>query len=256
MLDTCARAIEVGLQGVAFTDHIDFTAWHVEWDELEGFDHLKTFVVGDALRPPGMDVEGYLRSVDRCREAFPELRIFTGAELGEAHRHSGVAAELLSVGNFERVLGSLHSLEVDGQFFEPPGLFRQWSAARVMREYLAEVCRMIEASDAFTILAHITYPLRYWPTTAEPFDAVEFEHDLRQALRMLAASGRTLEVNTTDGFSPHIVRWWREEGGQAVTFGSDAHEPGELGRRLAEAVEFVEAHGFRAGAHPHDFWMA
>jgi histidinol-phosphatase (PHP family) len=252
----CARAIEMGLPGVAFTDHMDFTPWRVDADELEGFDHLKAFVVGDTLRPPGMDVEGYLRCVDRCRETYPDLRILTGVELGEAHRHGGAAAELLGAGRFERVLGSLHTLQVDGEFFEPPGLFRQWSAARVIREYLAEVCRMIEGSDAFSILAHITYPLRYWPTTADAFDPVEFEHDFRQALRMLADSNRALEINTTDRFSPQIVRWWRDEGGQALMFGSDAHDPGELGRRLAEAVEFVEAQGFRAGAYPHDFWMA
>jgi histidinol-phosphatase (PHP family) len=248
--------MELGLPGVAFTDHMDFTPWRVDADELEGVDHLKAFVVGDTLRPPRMDVEGYLGCVDRCREDFADLRIFTGVELGEAHRHGDAAAELLSAGRFERVLGSLHTLQVEGEFFEPPGLFRQWSAGRVMREYLAEVCRMIERSDAFSILAHITYPVRYWPTTADPFEPVEFEHEFRQALRMLAASGRALEVNTTDRFSPHIVRWWREEGGQAVTFGSDAHEPGELGRRLADAVEFVETHGFRPGTHPHDFWMA
>ena len=53
---------------------------------------------------------------------------------------------------------------------------------------------------------------------------------------------------------PEIVRWWREEGGRAVTFGSDAHEPLALAAGLAEATAMVEAHGFRPGRHPHDFW--
>jgi histidinol-phosphatase (PHP family) len=50
------------------------------------------------------------------------------------------------------------------------------------------------------------------------------------------------------------VRWWREEGGEAVTFGSDAHTPARIARGFAEAAAMVEAQGFRAGRHPYDLW--
>ena len=49
---------------------------------------------------------------------------------------------------------------------------------------------------------------------------------------------------------PEVVRWWRQEGGRVVTFGSDAHEPAELGRRLEQAAAMVESYGFRPGRHP------
>jgi histidinol-phosphatase (PHP family) len=51
-----------------------------------------------------------------------------------------------------------------------------------------------------------------------------------------------------------VVRWWHEAGGDAVSFGSDAHEPAELGRRFAEAAGLAEACGFRPGRDPHDLW--
>lgn len=51
-----------------------------------------------------------------------------------------------------------------------------------------------------------------------------------------------------------LPQWWREEGGRAVTFGSDAHEPGELARFFPEAVAMVEQVGFRPGARPEGFW--
>jgi histidinol phosphatase-like PHP family hydrolase len=53
---------------------------------------------------------------------------------------------------------------------------------------------------------------------------------------------------------PEIVRWWREEGGDAVSFGSDAHDPTGLARGFAAATVMVEEAGFRPGRLPHDVW--
>ena len=52
-----------------------------------------------------------------------------------------------------------------------------------------------------------------------------------------------------------FVRWWREEGGRAVCFGSDAHRPDLVATGFAGAAAMVEAVGFRPGRHPHDHWL-
>ena len=65
-----------------------------------------------------------------------------------------------------------------------------------------------------------------------------------------------MEINTAVPLHPHVVRWWREEGGDAVTFGSDAHEPLVLARGFTDAAAMVEAHGFRPGRHPFDVWAS
>ena len=51
-----------------------------------------------------------------------------------------------------------------------------------------------------------------------------------------------------------LIRWWRDVGGTAVSFGSDAHLPQRVGDRFKLAVDVVEAAGFRAGRDPYDFW--
>jgi histidinol-phosphatase (PHP family) len=104
------------------------------------------------------------------------------------------------------------------------------------------------------VLAHVDYPLRYWPVQAEPFDVHTLEGEFRHALHVLAASGRTMEVNTRGQLRPDLARWWRDEGGETVTFGSDAHDPTGLARGFHQAAAMVEAAGFRPGQHPHDFW--
>jgi histidinol-phosphatase (PHP family) len=54
---------------------------------------------------------------------------------------------------------------------------------------------------------------------------------------------------------PAILRWWRAEGGGAVSFGSDAHLPAALATGFAEAAAVAEACGFRPGRDPADFWI-
>ncbi|BCJ78125.1 hypothetical protein CS0771_76690 [Catellatospora sp. IY07-71] len=254
---TCARAVELGLPAVAFTEHVDFTPWPLQAEELEE-EHrfLLDFVNPDGLLvPPRFDADGYLESVQRCRELFPSLRIITGIEFGEPHRHRAEVTRLLAGGAFERVLGSLHCLPIGAGFAEPPHHFQRRQPAEVMRDYLAEIACLVAGSDVFSVLAHVDYAVRYWPEQAGPFEPHLFEDEFRHALRALAGGGRVLEVNTGGRLHPEIVRWWREEGGEAVTFGSDAHSPRALARDFAQAVAMVEAHGFRPGRHPYDTWF-
>jgi histidinol-phosphatase (PHP family) len=52
-----------------------------------------------------------------------------------------------------------------------------------------------------------------------------------------------------------VIAWWREQGGAAISFASDAHAPGLLARGFPEAVSVATAAGFRGGRHPYDFWV-
>ncbi len=250
---TCERAVEMGLPAVAFTEHADYTTWPVTASDLD--ERLQPLIASDGtLTPPELNLTGYLECMQRCRDRFPDLQIISGVELGEPHWHSGVVAMLLDAGHFDRVLGSLHSLPIGQQFFEMPELYRRRPATDVVREYLTEIPRVISSSDAFAVLAHIEYPVAYWPGQAGPFDPTSFQDEFRHALRALADSGRALEVNTKVPVHPEIVAWWREEGGEAITFGSDAHDPTVLARGFSDAAAMAEAHGFRPGRHPYDFW--
>lgn len=252
MEGSCARALALGLPAIAFTEHLDHTVWTLTPD---AGDYLAALATPDGLLiPPAFDAPGYLEAVERCRERFPGLRILSGLEVGEPHRHAAAVATVLAAGRFDRVLGSLHCLPDSGGFAEPPGLYAHRAAADVVRDYLAEVATLVAGSDVFSVLAHIDYPVRYWPAPAGPFDPTAFEDEFRHALGVLADSGRALEVNTAVPLHPEVVRWWREEGGAAITFGSDAHEPAAIASGFDRAADMVEAHGFRPGRHPHDVW--
>jgi histidinol-phosphatase (PHP family) len=254
MQRSCERAVELGLPAIAFTEHLDHTVWTPI--DAPPDDLLDSLIGPDGtLTPPALDVSGYLGSVERCREQFPTLRIMSGVEIGEPHLHRDAVAAVLAAGRFDHVLGSLHCLPFGDGYSEPRDLYRRMPRVEVVRRYLVEVAALVEQAEDFGVLAHIDYPLRDWPTSAPPLDLRIVEDKFRHALRVTADSGLALEVNTTVPLDTTIVRWWREEGGQEITFGSDAHDPLNVARRFREAVAMAEAHGFRPSANPSGPWM-
>jgi histidinol-phosphatase (PHP family) len=269
MEGSCARAVELGLPSIAFTEHIDLARWYATPDDQSAMlrgDHgpvaqrLAGWVGPDnCYAMPPLNVDGYLESIERCRAKFPGLRIVTGLELGEPHWFAERCTALLETGAFERILGSLHSLEIDGACWEVNRGYRVLiekgqHPEDLVRHYLADSIRMIESADFFEVLAHIDYPARRFPPDDGPFDPTRFEDEYRAVLRALARSGRALEVNTRLPLDARIVRWWHEVGGDAVSFGSDAHEPTAVATGFAEAAAMAEAQGFRPGRTPLDFW--
>jgi histidinol-phosphatase (PHP family) len=250
MARSCEQALAAGLPGVAFTDHLDFTTW-TDGDRV-GTLNLDPHRYG---RMHLLDVPGYLATLDDCRKRYPDLRILSGAEIGEAHLWAASAGALVTASGFDRILGSLHAIPLGGRLTAADELFRQLPPDEVMRRYFGEIVRLIEGSDLFQVLAHIDFPRRMWPWAAGPYDERAFEEEYRAVLRALAASDRILEINTKSPLlSAELIRWWREAGGRAVSFGSDAHEPWRVGDKFKLAVDLVEAAGFRAGRDRFDFW--
>jgi histidinol-phosphatase (PHP family) len=250
MVRSCEQALALGVPAVAFTDHLDFTTGtdgdRVTAEHIEPRPYARMHV---------LDVPGYLAMADECRERYPDLRILTGAEIGEAHLWAASAQAVVARAGFERILGSLHAIPFDGKLTASDELFRRMPADQVMRLYFAELLRLVEGSDIFQVLAHLDFPRRMWPWSAAPYDEQAFELEIRAVLRALADSGRVLEVNTKSPLaSPGLLGWWREAGGTAVSFGSDAHQPWRVGDRFKLAVDIVEAAGFRPGRDRFDFW--
>src|SRR4051794_11710116 len=86
---SCERAREIGLPSIGFTEHVDHTVWTASVTGLATVpaDHPVAILADAAGRvtPPAFDANGYLLSIERCRERFPDLRILSGVELGEPH---------------------------------------------------------------------------------------------------------------------------------------------------------------------------
>jgi histidinol-phosphatase (PHP family) len=97
--------------------------------------------------------------VERCRAKFKGLRILTGVELGEPHWFPRETAEILAAAPLDRVLGSIHSIRLEGglldasQFRIREGIDFQWA----VREYFRETLAMVDSGQPFETLSHIHY---------------------------------------------------------------------------------------------------
>jgi histidinol-phosphatase (PHP family) len=245
MEGNCRQAISIGLTAIAFTEHADF--------------------------PPSphrgrrdLDINGYLAELERCRGLFPGLRIMSGIELGEPHRHEKMTRDLLRAGGFERRLGSAHCAEFGGQLLDGSqvGRIRPEQAPDFLRAYFRESLALARSDAPFEIFTHLDYPKRYWPHDRIAFRETDYEEEYRAVLRALAARNGVLEVNTTRGVAPEVglcpnqpvLDWWVEEGGRAVSLGSDAHEPAGIGRGFTHAEALITGLGFRPPADATAFW--
>lgn len=258
MVEMCERAIAIGLPALTFTDHLELSPWAMPKEDL--LEHLWPLVdESGVITVDPFDIDGYLDSVDRCRHQFPQLRILTGVEFGQPHLDESAARQLVDLDALDRINGSLHSIAVndspDSIRSEPITLYRAWSPERVVRTYLTEALAMVSRSLAFSVFCHIDYAVRYWPKDqVGPFNPYDFEDEFRHVMRALAESDRALELNVGGPIRPWIPQWWSEEGGRAITFGSDAHIPSALAGNFYEAMAMAECFGFRPGPEPEDFW--
>lgn len=237
---SCERALELGLPAIAFTEH-------AEWNHVHPGQH-------------SVDIDGYFDAIERCRAKFKDLRILTGVELGEPHWFPSETAEVLAAGPLDQVLGSIHCIRMDGALLDA-SQFRERADLDfpgAVREYFRETLVMLESGLSFETLAHIDYPKRYWLDGFAPYREQDYEAEIRAVLVAAARTGRVLEVNTTRGriLCPDltVVRWWRDVGGQAVQYGSDAHDPDKVGEGWKLAMQMVEAAGFKPAKDPMALW--
>ena len=240
MEKSCERALELGLPAIAFTEHADWALVH------EG--------------QHSVDIDGYFDAVERCRAKYPDLRILTGVELGEPHWYPKETADVLAAGPLDRVLGSIHCIHLDGAMLDASQFHKQEGIdfPAAVRTYLGEVLAMVESGQPFETLAHLDYPKRYWLEGVAPYREQDYEAEIRAILTAAARTGRVLEVNTTRGHTlcPDltVVRWWRQVGGQAVQYGSDAHQPDKVAEGFKVATEMVQAAGFKPSRDPVALW--
>ncbi len=225
------RALHLGLYSLTVTDHCDCQEYYKENVRKSIEDSVR-----DVMRAKGMYAD--------------RLRVYTGIELGQPTQDMKAAKEALSLGDYDFVLGSLHNLrgEQDFYFLE----YDQESSLRLIERYFDELLELARC-DCFDSLAHLTYPFRY--INAHPeinADVMQFAPQLDAVLETIIKNGKALEVNTS-GLrqaigktlpDENVVRRFRELGGKYVTIGSDAHRWSDIGAGIEDGLNMLLKCGF------------
>ena len=128
----CENAVSMGLKAIAITDHCDERSVMQSYFEV-------------------------LKARDAYRGKLVVLR---GIELGEPTYDLPLAEKILSRFEYDVVIASIHNLRAEPDFY----YLKDVTPARadaLMREYLHELLLLADWGG-FDVLAHLTYPLRYF----------------------------------------------------------------------------------------------
>jgi histidinol-phosphatase (PHP family) len=231
MAEVCEAAIARGIREIAFTDHADFGP-----DDPQGY-----------LHPAD-----YLAEIERCRARYGDrLTIRAGIEIGEPHVFVRQKQVVLAAGEFDFVLGSAH-YGVGMWAAWKPDYFEEQPLHQGYEVFFLQVARLAVEGD-FDVLGHLDLVKRDAYKFGKPYDGPgPYADMIRAALRSLVERGKGLEINTSplrrglDEPSPslEILRWYRELGGEIITFGSDAHIAADVGAHFDLAREIALAAGF------------
>ncbi len=243
-VETSARAaMAAGLAGICFTDHCDFFVPEMK----AAYEHLI---------PEQFDITAQQAEIDRVQAILPGIRILKGIEIGmEAGCHDKIR-RLLSENSFDTVIASVHYLDDTDPFWGGYYKGKDWKTA--YGHYLETIYSEMTWLGDFDILGHFDYVARYAPYPQCSILYKDFPDIFDSILRYLAEHGKALEINTktyqdykgrTPVLDRDILLRFREYGGEAVSLGSDSHNPERTGDKFSLYAEFIKGCGFSYAAH-------
>ena len=231
--DMLNAALQKGLGGICFTDHLDI----------------------DYPNEPDLfllDLPNYAASVLALKEKYhTQFPVCFGIELGLQPHLSNLHKDILSQYPFDFVIGSSHVVHGFDPYY--PEFYVGREEKHCYREYFESILENILAFDDFDVYGHIDYVVRYGPTRNENYDWNEYRDIIDEILKLLISKGKGIEINT-GGFkyglghpnpTEEILLRYRELGGEIITIGSDAHKPEHIGYDFDKVPGILKNAGFQ-----------
>ncbi|MCL2235117.1 MAG: histidinol-phosphatase HisJ family protein [Defluviitaleaceae bacterium] len=230
------KAIDIGLEEYAITDHIDFS-----------------YPDQRILSPKG--VAANVKAAEQAREKYAnKIKILVGVELGLRPDLAEAGAKIAESYDFDVIIGSMH--EIKGIDFYYPDLHRSRTRHEVFTLYFENMLSTVQVCDCFDVLGHIGYVERYVerhiPGDYAPLKYMDYVDIIDEILKTIIGKGKGIEINTS-GYAyglgrthpqVDIVRRYRQLGGEIITVGSDTHHPDNVGGNFDKAQAVLEEAGF------------
>ncbi len=228
--DQAEAAVRAGLSELCITDHYDVLSLH-----------------GD--RMPPYDWAPAWEQCQRVQKQYQgRLTLKLGIELGCGHLDGSVLRTAPAALDF--VIGSVHnhSEAAGGQDFYYGAYTSPAICFAALEDYVTSL-EALAATDAYDVLGHIIYPLRYMARDGQHISMEPYADRIRTLLKVAIEAGRGMELNTYNGRTLADWKPWlalyRQLGGEILTVGSDAHVPENIGKGIQAGYELAREAGFR-----------
>ena len=241
------RGIELGLEEMCFTDHVDYGI-KKDWDDPDGIVTRHAFEHGKwvDLVLANVNYPEYFAKLHKMKEIYGDrITIKQGLEFG-IQTHTVPQYEALFKkyqDELDFVLFSMHQvhdLEFWTQDFQKGKTQKEYND-----EYYKEIYETMKIFKNYSVLAHLDLLARYDQQGFYPF---EKEKDIiAEILKLAIEDGKGIEINTSSwkyGLpdtqpSRAILHLYKDLGGKIITIGSDAHVTKYLGDHNKEAMAIL-----------------
>ncbi len=214
--DMIQKSMELGLDGICITDHLD-----IDFPEKEGFVLI--------------DLEKYAADILRLKEKYKDrFPVRFGIEMGLQPHLAGTHHDILNTYDFDFVIGSTHAVHGEDIYF--PEFYMNRPEEECYMEYFETVLENIRAFDEYDVYGHLDYVVRYGPNRNKYYSYERYKDVIDEILNLLIDKGRGIEINMS-GFkyglghpnpTEDIIRRYHALGGEIITVGSDAHSPEQI----------------------------
>lgn len=232
------RAVQLGLKGIALTDHYDIDYPNKKYTFEFDVDARRVYIT--ALK----------------NEFSHKLELLHGIEIGIQPHVIEQSRNIVSQGCFDCVISSIHA--VDGfSLCSQHDFFQHKTKQQAYRRYLEEIYYSLCNFKDYDIVGHIGYIRRYgnYDNNSMPYE--DYRDILDEILHTVIRNGKGIEINTS-GFAYNlgtaipdisILQRYYDLGGTIVTLGSDAHRVERVAGDFDQAVKMLKYVGFTTIAY-------
>lgn len=225
------QAVAAGLEEIGFSDHAPLVTYNDPRITMS-LDQLPT----------------YYEMIEKVQKEFKgKLRIKMALEADFIPGYEEKTKAILADYPFDYVIGSIHFIKDWG--FDNPDDRASWDAKdvnQVYRDYY-DLLRQSAASRLFDIMGHVDLVKKFGHRAT-----VDMKPEIIKTAKVFKDSGVAVEINTS-GLRKPVKEIYPSldalkiycQAGVPLTFGSDAHDPKDVGKDYDKAFTLAKAAGYR-----------
>jgi histidinol-phosphatase (PHP family) len=229
--DYARHALKIGLAEIGFADHSpmrqdNFDNWRMRADQLDE----------------------YVEKVRRAQKDFPQLTIRLALEVDYLPGQEDWIRELAARYPWDYLIGSVHYVS-DSWAIDDPQKLSTWKHRDPWEVWSVYFERLTMAAETgfFDIIGHADLPKKFGHKPARDCTPLyeTFLNAAKQNHCALDLNTSGLRKDCQEIYPSRELLQLAFQKGIPIAFGSDAHQPEEVGMNFAEAIQLARGVGYR-----------
>lgn len=243
MEEVVKDAIELGINELCFTDHVDYGI-KLDWDEG------KEIIYRDGQPLANVDYPNYFNKISMLQEKYKnQINLKRGLEFGMQKHTISKFKSLFDKYTLDFVILSCH--QVDNKEFWTQEFQDGKNQDEYQKRYYEEIWNVINEYSDYSVLGHLDLLKRYDRNGEYPFEKIK--PYVEKILEKIIEDGKGIEVNTSSFYyglndlmpSRDILNLYYKLGGKIITIGSDSHKKEQLGAHIENIQKELKNIGFK-----------